>query len=192
MCLVLRLPAVFRDADDEFGSLAAVKRRLEDWKARQPGAYRDAYMSVSAPALFAPFVRMELLKWRPLHGGDTGGAAGPTSGCVAHAWAGGRAATHPATQRRLLTGTFSPCPSPDAQALTASSGTSSCLTMACRKTPLTSTPRTQMQTWCPSWCRWVGVVRGCNCRRACNSRCRRCCVPCRALRLSACASQLQL
>ena len=79
------MPAVFRDADDEFGSLAAVKRRLEDWKARQPGAYRDAYVSVSAPALFAPFVRMELLKWRPLHGGDTGATAGLTGG-----WAGGR------------------------------------------------------------------------------------------------------
>lgn len=64
--------AVFRDADDEFGSLAAVKRRLEEWKARQPGAYRDAYVSLSAPALFAPFVRLELLKWRPLHGGDAG------------------------------------------------------------------------------------------------------------------------
>ncbi|KAI3437850.1 hypothetical protein D9Q98_000296 [Chlorella vulgaris] len=64
--------AVFRDADDEFGSLPAVKRRLEEWKARQPGAYRDAYVSLSAPALFAPFVRLELLKWRPLHGGDTG------------------------------------------------------------------------------------------------------------------------
>ncbi|KAL4451797.1 hypothetical protein ABPG75_007459 [Micractinium tetrahymenae] len=64
--------AVFRDADDEYGSLAAVKRRLGEWKGRQPGAYRDAYVSLSAPALFAPFVRLELLKWRPLHGGDTG------------------------------------------------------------------------------------------------------------------------
>lgn len=65
---------MFRDAADEYGSLAAVKRRLEEWKAAQPGAYRDAYVSLSAPALFAPFVRLELLKWRPLHGGDTGGA----------------------------------------------------------------------------------------------------------------------
>lgn len=37
------------------------------------GAYRDAYVSLSAPALFAPFVRLELLKWRPLHGGEAGG-----------------------------------------------------------------------------------------------------------------------
>ena len=36
------------------------------------GAYRDAYVSLSAPALFAPFVRLELLKWRPLHGGEAG------------------------------------------------------------------------------------------------------------------------
>lgn len=31
------LPAVFRDAADEYGSLPAVKRRLEEWKAQQPG-----------------------------------------------------------------------------------------------------------------------------------------------------------
>ena len=68
-------PAVFRDASDEFGSLPAVKRRLEAWKARQPGAYRDAYVSLSAPALFAPWVRLELLKWRPLHGGEPGARA---------------------------------------------------------------------------------------------------------------------
>lgn len=68
---------VFRDADDEYGSLTAVKRRLEEWKARQPGAYADAYVSLSAPALFAPFVRLELLKWRPLHGGDAGGWVAP-------------------------------------------------------------------------------------------------------------------
>lgn len=71
-CGLLHCPAVFQDADDEYGTLPAIKARLEAWKARQPGAYRDAYVSLSAPALFAPFVRLELLKWRPLHGGDAG------------------------------------------------------------------------------------------------------------------------
>ncbi len=82
LCLALLCFPVFRDADDEYGSLAAVKQRLEEWKARQPGAYRDAYVSLSAPALFAPFVRLELLKWRPLHGGDVGEpwAAGQRAG----------------------------------------------------------------------------------------------------------------
>ena len=39
---------------------------------------RDAYMTVSAPALFAPFVRLELLKWAPL-GGAAGAAPPPAS-----------------------------------------------------------------------------------------------------------------
>jgi len=58
--------AVFRDAADEFGSLHAVKGTLEEWKLRFPSQYHDAYVSLSAPALFAPFVRLELLSWAPL------------------------------------------------------------------------------------------------------------------------------
>ena len=58
--------SVFADADEEFGTLGAVKRRLEDWKRRQPEAYGAAYVSDSAPAIFAPFVRNELLAWDPI------------------------------------------------------------------------------------------------------------------------------
>ena len=58
--------AAFRDAADEFGSLSAVKQQLEEWKRRYPGQYNDAYMSESVPALFAPFIRLELLSWTPL------------------------------------------------------------------------------------------------------------------------------
>ena len=31
-------------------------------------------MALSAPAVFAPFVRLELLRWDPLHGGTYGAA----------------------------------------------------------------------------------------------------------------------
>lgn len=64
--------AVFRDADDEYGTLAGVKSKLEGWKARYPGQYNDVYMSLSAPAVFAPFVRLELLSWAPLDPGTDG------------------------------------------------------------------------------------------------------------------------
>lgn len=64
--------AVFRDASDEFGTVAGVKRVLEDWKERHPAAYRDAYVCDSAPALFAPFVRAALLSWQPLAPGTEG------------------------------------------------------------------------------------------------------------------------
>lgn len=64
---VLEAGAVaFRDAADDFGSLAAIKTQLEEWKTQYPGQYNDAYMSESVPALFAPFVRLELLAWTPL------------------------------------------------------------------------------------------------------------------------------
>jgi hypothetical protein len=39
-----------------------VKSRLEDWKAAYPRNYQNAYVPESAPALFAPFVRLQLLR----------------------------------------------------------------------------------------------------------------------------------
>lgn len=64
--------SVLADASEEYGSLPAVKDRLEQWKQQQPGAYADAYMSLSVPAVLAPFVRLELLHWDPLFGGSAG------------------------------------------------------------------------------------------------------------------------
>lgn len=58
--------SVFVDADDEYGSLPAVKRRLEAWKRSHPEAYANAYAADSVPAIFAPFVRNELLSWDPV------------------------------------------------------------------------------------------------------------------------------
>ena len=57
---------MFIDADEEYGSLGAVQRRLEAWLSNQPEAYRSAYAIESAPAIFAPFVRNELLGWEPV------------------------------------------------------------------------------------------------------------------------------
>lgn len=37
-----------------------------------PGSYRDAYMALSAPAIFAPFVRLDLLHWEPIYSGQPG------------------------------------------------------------------------------------------------------------------------
>lgn len=63
--------AIFADAAPEFASLDRVKDRMEQWKRQQPAAYRDAYASLSAPQLFAPFVRRELLSWDPLFDGSS-------------------------------------------------------------------------------------------------------------------------
>ncbi|KAI3975093.1 hypothetical protein MKX01_031517 [Papaver californicum] len=58
---------IFNDADEEFSKLSLVKEKFETWKKRFFSSYRDAYMSLSVPAIFSPFVRLELLKWDPLH-----------------------------------------------------------------------------------------------------------------------------
>lgn len=59
--------AVMGDADEDFAKLDVVKRRLEGWKKAYPGTYKDAYVSLTAPSVFAPFVRLELLAWSPLY-----------------------------------------------------------------------------------------------------------------------------
>ncbi|GAA0148125.1 chromatin/chromatin-binding, or -regulatory protein [Lithospermum erythrorhizon] len=58
---------IFSNADEEYSKLSAVVERFERWKKNYASAYRDAYMSLSVPAIFSPYVRLELLKWDPLH-----------------------------------------------------------------------------------------------------------------------------
>lgn len=58
---------VFGDAAEEYSKLSFVIERFERWKKDYASSYRDAYMSLSVPAIFSPYVRVELLKWDPLH-----------------------------------------------------------------------------------------------------------------------------
>ncbi|CAL4920178.1 unnamed protein product [Urochloa decumbens] len=58
---------VFSDASEEYSSLKFVKDKFEGWKIQYPSAYRDAHVALSAPSVFTPYVRLELLKWDPLH-----------------------------------------------------------------------------------------------------------------------------
>ncbi|KAK1641895.1 hypothetical protein QYE76_059700 [Lolium multiflorum] len=58
---------VFSDAADEYSSLTIVKDKFEGWKTQYPLAYRDAHVALSVPSVFTPYVRLELLKWDPLH-----------------------------------------------------------------------------------------------------------------------------
>ena len=61
--LVREVKGIFDDAKAEFQSLDAVKSWLETLKRKYPSAYSDTYMAMSAPLLFAPFVRLDLLAW---------------------------------------------------------------------------------------------------------------------------------
>ncbi|CAN1828451.1 Transcriptional repressor ILP1 [Linum perenne] len=58
---------ILSDASEEYSQLQVVKERLENWKMKYAASYRDAYMSLSIPAIFSPYVRLELLQWDPLH-----------------------------------------------------------------------------------------------------------------------------
>lgn len=60
--------SVYGDATEEYAQLVKVKERLERWKRQYSAAYSDAYMQLSAPSIFAPYVRLELLHWDPLYG----------------------------------------------------------------------------------------------------------------------------
>ncbi|XP_078442076.1 GC-rich sequence DNA-binding factor-like protein [Wolffia australiana] len=57
---------VFSDAAEEFAKVSAVKERLQEWKTLYGPSYRDAYMGASAAQIFAPYARLELLRWEPL------------------------------------------------------------------------------------------------------------------------------
>ncbi|RMZ53990.1 hypothetical protein APUTEX25_002567, partial [Auxenochlorella protothecoides] len=63
---IVAADTLFLDAAEPYGTLRAVRAELDGWRRRQPAAYRDAYVAAAAPALFAPWVRLELLAWEPL------------------------------------------------------------------------------------------------------------------------------
>ncbi|CAJ2650868.1 unnamed protein product [Trifolium pratense] len=61
--------AIFSDASDEYSQLSLVKKRMEEWKREYLSSYNNAYISLSLPMIFSPYVRLELLRWDPLHKG---------------------------------------------------------------------------------------------------------------------------
>ncbi|MED6118515.1 hypothetical protein PIB30_003260 [Stylosanthes scabra] len=61
---------IFSDASEEYGQLSLVKRKFEEWKKEYSSSYTDAYISLSLPLIFSPYVRLELLRWDPLRKGQ--------------------------------------------------------------------------------------------------------------------------
>jgi GC-rich sequence DNA-binding factor len=43
-----------------------VWRRVKEFKRLLPKLYVDAYVPLALPRLFAPFVRLQMVDWRPL------------------------------------------------------------------------------------------------------------------------------
>ncbi|XP_068698519.1 PAX3- and PAX7-binding protein 1-like [Montipora foliosa] len=57
--------AIFEDVVEDFSSIDSIKSRFEEWKNKHEDCYRNAYISLCLPKLFAPFIRLQLLDWNP-------------------------------------------------------------------------------------------------------------------------------
>ncbi|KAH7481891.1 hypothetical protein KRP22_011147 [Phytophthora ramorum] len=62
---------LFADAIDEINSLDRVYGRFQEWKAKFPEVYKNAFCELAQEKLFAPYVQAELLYWDPLGAADT-------------------------------------------------------------------------------------------------------------------------
>ena len=58
--------SLFTDTEHSFASIESIREHLESWKLRFADQYDATFMGLSTPALFAPFVRLELIDWSPL------------------------------------------------------------------------------------------------------------------------------
>jgi GC-rich sequence DNA-binding factor len=63
--VLLRADELFKDVNDDFRTLDKIKSRMEAWKYKHTQAYMDAYIALSVPALFSPYVRLQLLVASP-------------------------------------------------------------------------------------------------------------------------------
>lgn len=57
---------LFDDTADEYHSISEIANFFNDWRKTHLETYKLAYVSLTLPNLFAPLVKYELLKWRPL------------------------------------------------------------------------------------------------------------------------------
>jgi len=66
--LAVQADELFGDVRREFRDLKAIHARMQQWKARFPKSYREAWVAMSLPRLLAPYVRKETVAWEPLNG----------------------------------------------------------------------------------------------------------------------------
>ena len=51
---------------DDFSKLSSIKEHFEEWKFSFSSSYKQAYISLCLPKVFAPLIRLQLLHWNPL------------------------------------------------------------------------------------------------------------------------------
>ena len=57
---------VFSDVVDDFSKLSSIKEHFEGWKFNFSSSYKQVYISLSVPKVFAPYIHLQLLQWNPL------------------------------------------------------------------------------------------------------------------------------
>ena len=57
---------IFEDVVNDFTSIHEIMSRFEQWKYGFHDSYKEAYLGLCLPKLFAPFIKLELLNWNPL------------------------------------------------------------------------------------------------------------------------------
>lgn len=57
---------VFEDVLESFYSIDCIKAQFEAWRSKYYTSYKDAYIGLCLPRLFAPLIRLQLLTWTPL------------------------------------------------------------------------------------------------------------------------------
>ena len=57
---------ITQDTNENFYEFTLIKTRFEKWNTQFNETYRNAYISLSLPKLFAPLVRTEITDWNPL------------------------------------------------------------------------------------------------------------------------------
>jgi len=59
------------DVKPDYKSVTVMYGRMLEWRKAFPKQYREAYVALSLPRLFAPSVRLEMMDWEPLTDGKS-------------------------------------------------------------------------------------------------------------------------
>jgi hypothetical protein len=57
---------IFEDVVEEFHDFELIMKNFEEWKKFELDSYKEAYVNLSLPKIFAPLVRLTLITWNPL------------------------------------------------------------------------------------------------------------------------------
>ncbi|XP_059485631.1 PAX3- and PAX7-binding protein 1 [Neocloeon triangulifer] len=57
---------LFEDVEEEFHEMHLILRHFREWKEFEIDSYKEAYVNLSLPKIFAPLVRLTLISWNPL------------------------------------------------------------------------------------------------------------------------------